>query len=799
MKKIKHIGIAFVFISVCIFIVNQYVYAEKNKTSIHLVKLSDEFKNWVELSDEEKSSSIHPKFYDELNTELNSENPFYDASVVGASVNSKFNLKDLIPENLSIKNQLDTNACWAFSGLSSLETNLALKDYKNNVNNIVYDFSEKHANYATSRFFSNAENEFGFNRTTSNGGQWYLIETYLTNGQGAILEKDMPFDNNTDLINISEIQNKEVVSQVYDTVYFDNYNELKDDNRTRVMDEVKNHIQNYGSVFATIHGDSAGDLDESCYDNSTGAKFCDDKNSHPINHAVSLVGWDDDFDKNKFPGETKPSSNGAWIVRNSWGENLEYSLDDFKKEIFNQYTDECKELGWDSYDKIPDDFIAKSGFQIQDGKVYLPIGDNGFMYISYEDCNISESLYGIVNSSDSKDYDYLYQYDELYPGMQIELGTNSTKLCNIFERKNTDKKEYLKEVSLVTPETYSCKVFVNPNDDSMDKEKLQPVELKSGSNEVIGIGYHTLEFAEPIELTGDKFAVVVEIIGTRDDIDVVLEGKIDGLASFDFVKNETGKCFIFIDDKWIDLGLLSNVDSKLSNGDSSIKAFTIEDYNVTEDNPPEKDDEEDKDKDEDKEDSSKDKITNSNMDNLDATVKNIQRYTYTDNPAKDYTLVDVEIDGINRNTENDSCKYYYYLSTEKNLNSITDWVLIDEEQKEKNKLTFKIDSRDIINYSVISKNETLYIYIKEDIQKGDSQSIATSKAIVFETGGVNIDTYVDNVKKQNDDENQAPSKDKNDDGASNSDNKNNDSGMSSTDRNRRRSSEKQMLEKLERK
>ena len=54
MKKIKHIVIAFVFISACIFIVNQYVYAEKNKTSIHLVKFSDEFKNWVELSNEEK-------------------------------------------------------------------------------------------------------------------------------------------------------------------------------------------------------------------------------------------------------------------------------------------------------------------------------------------------------------------------------------------------------------------------------------------------------------------------------------------------------------------------------------------------------------------------------------------------------------------------------------------------------------------------------------------------------------------------------------------------------------------------
>ena len=35
-----------------------------------------------------------------------------------------------------------------------------------------------------------------------------------------------------------------------------------------------------------------------------------------------------------FAEDSRPSSNGAWIVRNSWGDKEEYTLPDLKKEIF---------------------------------------------------------------------------------------------------------------------------------------------------------------------------------------------------------------------------------------------------------------------------------------------------------------------------------------------------------------------------------------------------------------------------------------------------------------------------------
>lgn len=53
----------------------------------------------------------------------------------------------------------------------------------------------------------NIENKHGYNRKVGSGGSYQISTSYLTNRSGAILESEMPFENNEDIIDINKIQN----------------------------------------------------------------------------------------------------------------------------------------------------------------------------------------------------------------------------------------------------------------------------------------------------------------------------------------------------------------------------------------------------------------------------------------------------------------------------------------------------------------------------------------------------------------------------------------------------------------
>lgn len=433
--------------------------------------------------------------------------------------------------------------------------------------------------YSTSKTFANnVQNSSGYNKEASDGGNWYYSESYLANGSGAIEESEMPFENNENTIDISQIQNKTVTSLLYDTVYFPNYRTQTDEEKENTMNKIKQHIQDYGSVYANIHGASSSTTAFTCYNNETGAKYCNSSITHSVDHAVSIIGWDDNYSIDNFAENARPTSNGAWIVRNSWGEKLEYNLSDLKNEIFTTYKQSCISNGWNSADEIPNNFLESNGYTIENDKAYMKIGDNGLIYVSYEDKNISSSLCGIEKASDSKNYDNIYQYDEFYPAYEISINSSKVMLSNIFNKKTLGT-EYLTQVSLHTPETYTCKVYVNPNGTSMAKDDLQLVELKAGESETFDAGYHTLEFSNPIKINADSFAVVIEVQSAKTSTKIALETKIDSISTFNSVTTESESCFVATSSNldnctWIDLSKLSEKNSSLLNGDSTIKAFT---------------------------------------------------------------------------------------------------------------------------------------------------------------------------------------------------------------------------------
>ena len=573
-------------------------------TEIQNVDYSEEYKQWLKLSDEEKEKVTMPAMYDNKvtsNAEYISslDNVMKITSLLKSSLTSKYNLKDVIPSNTQVKDQKTTSGCWAFAMLGSLETNLALQDKQNDNGTKIYDFSERHMIYATTReaFLNNAINENGFTKSIA-GGNSLIGNAYLTNGLGAIPEYEMPFENNERNIDISQIQNKKITAMVIDSEIFAKPTTSQE--KEELKSKIKEHIKNYGGVASYIHG---AQVLSDYYNNSTGALYCDDASLCKMDHEVLIVGWDDNFSKENFNEQHRPSNNGAWIIKNSWGEKQEFDLMELKGKYYGAHLEECIAQGWQTSSDVPNDLvidnIIRLGYTtdkmiVNRNTLSIIIGDKGYMYVSYDDVNVFNNLYGIVKSTRVKDYDNIYQYDVLGSNAAASLKSNIGYLANVYERDAT-KQEYLTKISVNTlVDMGKCKVLVNPNNDSKNISDLQEVTLLEGSYETLKTGYNTIEFANPIKLTGNSFVVALKV--ENDVIYIPLSIKTPN-SYYQNAELKVGKSFAasersLSNNAWTDF-TSTDVNESIR-GNIAIKAFTnneIEKVSLSEiqiTNPPKK-------------------------------------------------------------------------------------------------------------------------------------------------------------------------------------------------------------------
>ena len=510
-----------------------------------------------------------------------------------------------------------------------------------------------------------------------------------------------------------------------------------------MINKVKEHVKQYGGVEAAIYG--AQPLSET-YNKVTGANYCNDSKKYDYNHDILIIGWDDNYSRENFNEAMRPQNDGAWIIKNSWGEKVEITFDEAKEVLFNSLTDAEKErYGFLSPSDIPDEIVKAAledfGYVIDGNKGVITLGEKGFMYVSYEDENIYRMMSAVEKSTDEIDYDYIYQYDYLPAIYTLPLSVSKVYLANVYNKKSSDV-EFLNEVSILATETYTCKVYVNPENSSKAYWNLQEVKLKDGNSETFDAGYHTIEFAEPIEITGDQFVVMIEITGTRSNgISIALEAPCDNTI-YDCVEIETGKCYWSIDNQyqknsWADCSGLNS----LSNGgapdsDLTIKAFTTKKSEIG--NP-----------DEPINPGNNSKAIPTDFDNAKANVISAKGFYFTDANTKEYTLLEINVDNLSRNLNNDDFEYYYYLSTNsaEKINS-QNMIRITESQNSNSKLTFTVDTRKLANYSDLLVGNNLYLYIMEKAIKDDDSVVTITKGLLI-NNSVKLEVYKDNVK-QND-------------------------------------------------
>ncbi len=428
----------------------------------------------------------------------------------------------------SIKDQGDTNSCWAFSAVAAAESSL-LKQGLATQSDSMSDLSEAHLVWFTHKSLTSDVNDPTFGDGTNEGapytkGGYWLRSTYtLARGAGFALEKDYPFYGR----NTSMMGNYDEASRYDSRVTLDEAYVIPDNKR----DEIKKAIMDNGSITV-----AACVVMEYLNKGADGYAYYQSV-STATNHQMIIVGWDDNFAVSNFASDCRPSSPGAWLVKNSYGSNF---------------------------------------------------ADNGYFWISYFEPSLDDFAVERVSVTDENES--IYQYDgygyRSARGMSYSTdGINyypvhTATQSNVF---TADANEMLSAVSFYTVQddvTYTIEVYtgVEPNQSDPTYGGIKSSTVTSGKADYKG--YHKINLDKSIPVNaGEKFSVVVTYSISGGDLPVYIpvEGKSGESDGYYVCYNtsENGQSFCkFGDFAWEEY----SGNDKYNN--VCVKAFTVPDNSL---------------------------------------------------------------------------------------------------------------------------------------------------------------------------------------------------------------------------
>ena len=438
---------------------------------------------------------------------------------------SKYGFEEISSYMTPLKDQYPFGSCWAMSTMALAQINLS-KNGKS-----APSLSTVHLAYF---LFNSVPDPLGGTENDRNRGIFQQGENYLHSGanhffastvleswtgaaeeKGALaypatkealpdsLDQSLAYNDYAHLVNVRKVF-------------------LKGDAEDIAM--AKKMIMNNGGLGIAYYSPSSisAAVDNSLYNEEKNAFY--DPNDHGgTNHAVVIVGWDDNFPKTDFA--TEPSRNGAWLVRNSW---------------------------------------ANGG--IEGNKNY-----SGYFWMSYDNKSLRDVAFS-YEFDYANNYDHNYQYDLGMTDSSVTVNAEDLSAANVFTAKGN---ENLKAVSFATINSnvdYSVSIYKlgTTEGTNIDFNSLTPISSATTTGTTDAPGYYTVPLRSTVPLnTGDKFAVMVHLHKTGDDmyIDTEISAESDWYEVT--ASADPGQSYLLTGSVWKDFGNENNRNIR-------IKAFTVD-------------------------------------------------------------------------------------------------------------------------------------------------------------------------------------------------------------------------------
>lgn len=412
------------------------------------------------------ASSEHPNGYIPIPVDLShlASNPPVEnsgkspvANMKADSLPSAFDLRSVNAVS-SVKNQNPYGTCWAHAAAGSMESNYMMQGRGE------LDLSEMHIawfsfrNSDKSKAFKNYSSA-SFSAVMNSGGNAFYPAALFARLAGPASENDVPYGTG------ESYKPSEPTPESYtrrlrlrNAYYLSMRDTLNVNSSTEQRNIVKRRIMQNGSVAVHYYND-----DSKYYKSSSGSTSYYTTTKSP-NHAVQIIGWDDNYSRNNF--KNKPSSDGAWLIKNSWG----------------------------------DRWYTPNGY----------MGDSGCFWMSYESY-LTEGTSFVVEDVNSNMN--VYDYDPL--GVCGFWGYSGTTIyaANVFK---SERNESLIEVGVYTADNnlgYEVSIYKGMSSMPSDSP-VNGSSVSSASGTIAFAGYHTIALDSPVSLSeGEYFSVVVKFTG----------------------------------------------------------------------------------------------------------------------------------------------------------------------------------------------------------------------------------------------------------------------------------------------